>query len=190
MIFTFRDLIKKTGISSLPYMPIDMPNVDTLLFLHTVAVTLWPSSPYIEGLILTKYKSKHIPCVSLINYLVGVAEDANECFSEATALRLQQELTSTSNVEKSNFVNENRFLSSNVSASFGDSPKQIKQLHANTTAEVSGYPHVKSTALHMQNGAPSNLSQFDTPSPTSTQVSKTCLVLHPVGLTRYNQFVL
>uniref|UniRef100_A0A0E0Q0A2 Cdc23 domain-containing protein n=1 Tax=Oryza rufipogon TaxID=4529 RepID=A0A0E0Q0A2_ORYRU len=103
--------------------------------------------------------------------ILGVAEDANECFSEATALRLQQELTSTSNVEKSNFVNENRFLSSNVSASFGDSPKQIKQLHANTTAEVSGYPHVKSTALHMQNGAPSNLSQFDTPSPTSTQAS-------------------
>uniref|UniRef100_A0A0E0C929 Uncharacterized protein n=1 Tax=Oryza meridionalis TaxID=40149 RepID=A0A0E0C929_9ORYZ len=45
------------------------------------------------------------------------------------------------------------------------------ELHANTTAEVSGYPHVKSTALHMQNGAPSNLSQFDTPSPTSTQPS-------------------
>uniref|UniRef100_A0A0E0LDL7 Cdc23 domain-containing protein n=1 Tax=Oryza punctata TaxID=4537 RepID=A0A0E0LDL7_ORYPU len=66
--------------------------------------------------------------------ILGVAEDANECFSEATALRLQQELTSTSNVEKSNFVNENRFLSSN-------------------------------------NGAPSNLSQFDTPSPTSTQAS-------------------
>ncbi|KAF0931453.1 hypothetical protein E2562_004577 [Oryza meyeriana var. granulata] len=103
--------------------------------------------------------------------ILGVAEDANECFSEATALRLQQEHTSTSNLEKSNFVNENRFLSSNVSACLGDSPKQIKQLHANTTAEVSGYPHVKSTALHVQNGAPSNLSQFDTPSPTATQTS-------------------
>ncbi|XP_006657144.3 cell division cycle protein 27 homolog B isoform X1 [Oryza brachyantha] len=102
--------------------------------------------------------------------ILGVAEDANECFSDTTALRLQQELTSTSNVEKPNIVNENRFLYSNVSASLGDSPKQIKQLHANTT-EVSGYPHVKSSALHVQNGAPSNLSQFDTPSPTATQAS-------------------
>ncbi|CAM0909974.1 unnamed protein product [Alopecurus aequalis] len=57
--------------------------------------------------------------------ILGVAEDANECFSEATALRLQQEHTSTSNLEKSNFVNENRVLSSNVSASLLDiSPKQ------------------------------------------------------------------
>ncbi|KAL5199684.1 hypothetical protein ABZP36_020887 [Zizania latifolia] len=104
--------------------------------------------------------------------ILGVAEDANECFSEATALRLQQEHTPTSNLEKSNFVNENRFLSPNVSASLSDiSPKQIKQLHANTTAEVSGYPHVRTTALHVQNGAPSNLSQFDTPTPTVTQTS-------------------
>ncbi|KAG8094840.1 hypothetical protein GUJ93_ZPchr0012g18902 [Zizania palustris] len=111
--------------------------------------------------------------------MLGVAEDANECFSEATALRLQKEHTSTSSLEKSNFVNENRFLSSNVSASLSDIiPKQIKQLHANTTAEVSGYPHVRTTALHVQNGAPSNLSQFDTPSPTISQTS--CIAPPPL----------
>jgi hypothetical protein len=38
-----------------------------------------------------------------------VAEDADECFSEATALRLQQEHTSTSSLEKSVFTNENHF---------------------------------------------------------------------------------
>ncbi|XP_051199189.1 cell division cycle protein 27 homolog B isoform X6 [Lolium perenne] len=102
--------------------------------------------------------------------ILGVAEDANECFSEATALRLQQEHTSTSNLEKSNFVNENRVLSSNVSASLVDiSPKQIKQLHANNTAEVPGYPHLRATALHVQNSVPSNVGQFDSPSPTVTQ---------------------
>ncbi|KQK17639.1 cell division cycle protein 27 homolog B isoform X4 [Brachypodium distachyon] len=104
--------------------------------------------------------------------ILGVAEDANECFSEATALRLQQEHTSTSNLEKSNFVNENRVLSSNVSASLVDiSPKQIKQLHANNTAEIPGYPHVRATALHVQNSIPSNVGQFDSPSPTVTQTS-------------------
>ena len=115
-------------------------------------------------------------------HLVGVAEDANECFSEATALRLQQEHTSTSNLEKSNFVNENR-VSSNVSASLADiSPKQVKQLHANNTAEVPGYPHLRATALHVQNSVPSNLGQFDSPSPTVTQVStRIYLVLRSVG---------
>ncbi|CAM0909972.1 unnamed protein product [Alopecurus aequalis] len=102
--------------------------------------------------------------------ILGVAEDANECFSEATALRLQQEHTSTSNLEKSNFVNENRVLSSNVSASLLDiSPKQVKQLHPNNTAEVPGYPHSRATALHVQNSVPSNLGQFDSPLPTVTQ---------------------
>ncbi|CAM0909971.1 unnamed protein product [Alopecurus aequalis] len=104
--------------------------------------------------------------------ILGVAEDANECFSEATALRLQQEHTSTSNLEKSNFVNENRVLSSNVSASLLDiSPKQVKQLHPNNTAEVPGYPHSRATALHVQNSVPSNLGQFDSPLPTVTQTS-------------------
>uniref|UniRef100_A0ACD5UHT5 Uncharacterized protein n=1 Tax=Avena sativa TaxID=4498 RepID=A0ACD5UHT5_AVESA len=104
--------------------------------------------------------------------ILGVAEDANECFSEATALRLQQEHTSTSNLEKSNFVNENRVLSSNVSASLMDiSPKQVKQLHANNTAEVPGYPHLRATSLHAQNSVSSNLGQFDSPSPTVTQTS-------------------
>ncbi|XP_035821525.1 cell division cycle protein 27 homolog B isoform X5 [Zea mays] len=74
--------------------------------------------------------------------ILGIAEDTDECFSESTALRLQQEHTSTSTLVKSNFANENRVLSSSVSASFGDIiPKQIKQLHANNITEVSGYPH-------------------------------------------------
>ncbi|XBI11823.1 hypothetical protein VPH35_138801 [Triticum aestivum] len=104
--------------------------------------------------------------------ILGVAEDANECFTEATALRLQQEQTSTSNLEKSNFVNENRVLSPNVSASLVDiSPKHIKQLPANNTAEVPGYPHLRATALHVQNTVPSNVGQFDSPSPTVTQTS-------------------
>lgn len=112
-------------------------------------------------------------------HLVGVAEDADDCFSESTALRLQQEHTSTSTLVKSNFVNENRVLSSSVSASLGDiSPKQIKQLHANKITEVPGYPHVRATALHVQNSAASNVAQFDTPSPTVAQVSRTCLILH------------
>jgi anaphase-promoting complex subunit 3 len=116
-------------------------------------------------------------------HLVGVAEDANECFSEATALRLQQEHTSTSNSEKSNNVNENRILSSNVSASLVDiSPKQIKQLHTNNTAEVPGYPHLRATALHVQNSGSSNVGQFDSPSPTVTQViTRTYLILCSVG---------
>lgn len=106
--------------------------------------------------------------------ILGVAEDANECFTEATALRLQQEQASTSNLEKSNFVNENRVLSPNVSASLVDiSPKHIKQLSANNTAEVPGYPHLRATALHVQNSVPSNVLQFDTPSPTVTQTSGT-----------------
>ncbi|KAL6603817.1 hypothetical protein ACP70R_044178 [Stipagrostis hirtigluma subsp. patula] len=104
--------------------------------------------------------------------ILGVAQDADECFGEETALRLHQECASTSNVEKSNFANENRLLSSSVSASFGDiSPKQIKQLHANSTAEVPGYTHVRATALHVQNSIASNVGQFDTPSPTATQTS-------------------
>ncbi|XP_066307630.1 cell division cycle protein 27 homolog B-like isoform X8 [Miscanthus floridulus] len=104
--------------------------------------------------------------------ILGIAEDTDECFSESTALRLQQEHTSTPTLVKSNFANENRVLSSRVSASLGDiSPKQIKQLHANNIAEVSGYPHVRPTALHVQNSSTSNVPQFDTPSPTAAQVS-------------------
>jgi anaphase-promoting complex subunit 3 len=112
-------------------------------------------------------------------HLIGIAEDTDECFSESTALRLQQEHTSTSTLVKSNFANENRVLSSRVSASLGDiSPKQIKQLHANNIAEVYGYPHVRPTALHVQNSSTSNVAQFDTPSPTAAQVSTTYLILH------------
>ncbi|CAL5039427.1 unnamed protein product [Urochloa decumbens] len=104
--------------------------------------------------------------------ILGVAEDADECFSEAIALRLQQEHTSTSTLEKSNFANENRILSSSLPSSLGDIvPKQMKQLHANNTAEVPGYPHVRATALHVQNSTTSNVAQFDTPSPVSTQTS-------------------
>ncbi|XP_062229283.1 cell division cycle protein 27 homolog B-like isoform X2 [Phragmites australis] len=104
--------------------------------------------------------------------ILGIAEGADECFSEATALRLQQEHTSTSSLEKLNFVNGNRVLSSSVSASLEDSsPKQTKQLHANNTAEVPAYPHVRATALHVQNSVSSNVAQFDTPSPTATQNS-------------------
>ncbi|CAN6216288.1 unnamed protein product [Urochloa humidicola] len=104
--------------------------------------------------------------------ILGVAEDADECFSEATAVRLQQEHTSTSTLEKSNFANENRILSSSLPSSLGDIvPKQMKQLHANNMAEVPGYPHVRSTALHVQNSTTSNIAQFDTPSPVATQTS-------------------
>jgi len=104
--------------------------------------------------------------------LVGVAEDADECFSEATALRLQQEHASTSALEKSNFANENRILSSSLPSSLGDIiPNQMKQLHANNTAEVPGYPHARATALCVQNSTTSNVAQFDTPSPTATQTS-------------------
>ncbi|KAJ1259952.1 hypothetical protein BS78_10G194700 [Paspalum vaginatum] len=104
--------------------------------------------------------------------ILGVAEDPDECFSESIALRLQQEHTSTSTLVKSNFANENRVLSSSVSASLGDvSPKQIKQHHASNTTELPGYPHVRATALHVQNSATSNVAQFDTPSPTAAQTS-------------------
>ncbi|PUZ66224.1 hypothetical protein GQ55_3G289900 [Panicum hallii var. hallii] len=104
--------------------------------------------------------------------ILGVAEDADECFSEATALRLQQEHASTSALEKSNFANENRILSSSLPSSLGDIiPKQMKQLHANNAAEVPGYPHVRATALHVQNSTPSNIAQFDNPSPTASQTS-------------------
>ncbi|CAL5041891.1 unnamed protein product [Urochloa decumbens] len=104
--------------------------------------------------------------------ILGVAEDADECFSEAIALRLQQEHTSTSTLEKSNFANENRILSSSLPSSLGDIvPKQMKQLHVNNTAELPGYPHVRATALHVQNSTTSNVAQFDTPSPVSTQTS-------------------
>nr|CAB3470893.1 unnamed protein product [Digitaria exilis] len=104
--------------------------------------------------------------------ILGVAEDADECFSEATALRLQQEHASTSALEKSNFANENRILSSSLPSSLGDIiPKQMKQLHANITAEVPGYHHVRGTALHVQNSTTSNIVQFDTPSPATAQTS-------------------
>nr|CAB3468448.1 unnamed protein product [Digitaria exilis] len=104
--------------------------------------------------------------------ILGVAEDADECFSEATALRLQQEHASTSALEKSNFANENRILSSSLPSSLGDIiPKQMKQLHANITAEVPGYHHVRGTALHVQSSATSNIAQFDTPSPATSQTS-------------------
>jgi anaphase-promoting complex subunit 3 len=108
----------------------------------------------------------------MCHHLVGVAEDADECFSEATALRLQQEHASTSALEKSNFANENRILSSSLPSSLGDIiPKQMKQLHANNAAEVPGYPHVRATALHVQNSTPSNIAQFDNPSPIASQTS-------------------
>ncbi|XP_066378263.1 cell division cycle protein 27 homolog B-like isoform X1 [Miscanthus floridulus] len=77
-----------------------------------------------------------------------------------------------STLVKSNSANENRVLSSSISASLGDiSPKQIKQLHANNIAEVPGYPHVRATALHVQNSATSNVAHFDAPSPTAAQTS-------------------
>ncbi|EMS45084.1 Cell division cycle protein 27-like protein B [Triticum urartu] len=134
--------------------PVNEPNVE---------VPSGATGHYLLGLI---YRLK------VCYHLVGVAEDANECFTEATALRLQQEQTSTSNLEKSNFVNENRVLSPNVSASLVDiSPKHIKQLPANNTAEVPGYPHLRATALHVQNSVQSNVGQFDSPSPTVTQTS-------------------
>ncbi|RLN13500.1 hypothetical protein C2845_PM09G18770 [Panicum miliaceum] len=104
--------------------------------------------------------------------ILGVAEDADECFSEATALRLQQEHASTSALEKSKFANENQILSSSLPSSLGDIiPKQMKQLHANNTAEVPGYPHVRATALHVQNSTTSNIAQLDTPSPNASQTS-------------------
>jgi anaphase-promoting complex subunit 3 len=57
-------------------------------------------------------------------HFLGVAEDADECFSEATALRLQQEHISTSSLEKSVFANENGVLPSSATASLEDfSPK-------------------------------------------------------------------
>ncbi|VAI78543.1 unnamed protein product [Triticum turgidum subsp. durum] len=134
--------------------PVNEPNVE---------VPSGATGHYLLGLI---YRLK------VCYHLVGVAEDANECFTEATALRLQQEQTSTSNLEKSNFVNENRVLSPNVSASLVDiSPKHIKQLPANNAAEVPGYPHLRATALHVQNSVQSNVGQFDSPSPTVTQTS-------------------
>jgi anaphase-promoting complex subunit 3 len=112
----------------------------------------------------------------LYDHLVGVAEDADGCFSEATALRLQQEHTSTSTLEKSNFANENRILSSSLPSSLGDIiPKQMKQLHGNNTAEVPCYPHVRGNALLAQNSSTSNVAQFDTPSPIATQVSRLIL---------------
>jgi hypothetical protein len=102
-------------------------------------------------------------------HFLGVAEDADECFSEATALRLQQEHTSTSSLEKSVFANENRVLPSSVSANLEDfSPKQVKHPHANKTSE------------HVQNSTISKVAQYDTPLPIATQVSGNYLILHSI----------
>jgi anaphase-promoting complex subunit 3 len=115
----------------------------------------------------------------VFHHFVGVAEDAEECFSEATALRLQQEHTSTLTLEKSDFANENRVLPSSVSTSLENfSPKQVKHLHANKTSEVPVYSHGRATALHAQNNTISNVMQYDTPSPIATQVSGNYLIIH------------
>jgi anaphase-promoting complex subunit 3 len=80
-------------------------------------------------------------------HFLGVAEDADECFSEATALCLQQEHTSS--LKKSVFANENGVLPSSATASLEDfSPKQVKHPHANKISEVPGYSQGRETVLH------------------------------------------
>ncbi|XP_072962662.1 cell division cycle protein 27 homolog B-like [Typha angustifolia] len=101
--------------------------------------------------------------------VLGAAEEANECFNDAAALRIQQQHLSELSLQKLNTSNENRGPSSSVSMDLGDtSPRQSKQLHSNNKREVPGYPHGIALAA---NCMPSNVAQYDTPSPTVTQIS-------------------
>jgi anaphase-promoting complex subunit 3 len=86
-------------------------------------------------------------------HFLGVAEDADECFSEATALCLQQEHTSTSSLEKLVFANENGVLPSSATASLDDFStwllsRNTHHPHANKISEVPGYCQGRETALH------------------------------------------
>lgn len=101
----------------------------------------------------------------------GSAEEANECFNDAAAIRVQQQYSAESSLQKLNLANDNGVLPSNL----GDtSPRKSKQLYCNNTRDIPAHPYGMATsALQQGNSMPSSVAQYDTPSPTVTQVSMT-----------------
>nr|CAD1831302.1 unnamed protein product [Ananas comosus var. bracteatus] len=101
--------------------------------------------------------------------ILGSAEEANECFNDAAAIRVQQQYSAESSSQKLNLANDNGVLPSNL----GDtSPRKSKQLYCNNTRDIPAHPYGMATsALQQGNSMPSSVAQYDTPSPTVTQLS-------------------
>ncbi|KAJ6832678.1 cell division cycle protein 27-like protein B [Iris pallida] len=103
--------------------------------------------------------------------ILGSAEEANECFNDSSAARIQQQHFSVSGFQKMDMGNDDQNLPSGRLMNLGDSsPRQSKQPHANNVREVLGNPHCLMGSGQPSNSGP-NLSQYNTPSPTATQLS-------------------
>jgi len=105
--------------------------------------------------------------INMYYYTSGATEEANECFSDSAIPRIQQQHLSESCYQNLNVGNEDRSLPSSRFMSSGDSsPRQSKQLHSNNLRE----PHGTMGLGQSSNSIP-HLSQYNTPSPTATQVT-------------------
>lgn len=105
-------------------------------------------------------------------YLAGAAEEANECFNDAVAVRIQPQYFFESSSQSIDGAIEDHNIpsNSNRTACSQDSPKQSKQMHA--TNNIPYYPQaVVTTSVQSANCIPSNLSLYNTPSPPVTQVA-------------------
>lgn len=102
--------------------------------------------------------------------VLGAAEDANECFNDATAVRIQQQSLFESSSQSLDGVNDDHNIPfSKTAGSQDSSPRQSKQLH--TINNIPCYPHgALSTSTQSSNCIPSHFSLYNTPSPPVTQL--------------------
>ncbi|ONK74855.1 uncharacterized protein A4U43_C03F10820 [Asparagus officinalis] len=98
--------------------------------------------------------------------ILGAAEEANECFSDSVVARIYDQHLSELSSQNLYLGSEDRSLPSNRLIASGDSsPRQSKQLPANNLRDPHGI-----TGSGQSSNIP-NLSQYNTPSPTATQLS-------------------
>ncbi|XP_020584818.1 cell division cycle protein 27 homolog B [Phalaenopsis equestris] len=98
--------------------------------------------------------------------VLGAAEEANECFSDAIAVRIQPQYFFESSSQSIDGANEDHNLPSSRSVGSQDSPKQSKQIHA-----ANNMPYYPQGVVTTANCIPSNLPLYNTPSPPVTQLS-------------------
>jgi anaphase-promoting complex subunit 3 len=108
--------------------------------------------------------------------VLGAAEEAAAVFDEAAALCIQKQyMNCVSASHNLSISNEDHNLVSARNFGLEDgSPRQLKHLQGNNLKDIPGNYHGASTlggpVSQPSNGAPPNLSFYNTPSPMATQV--------------------
>ncbi|KAH8505221.1 hypothetical protein Peur_045335 [Populus x canadensis] len=109
--------------------------------------------------------------------ILGAAEEAAAVFDEAAALCIQKQyMNCVSASHNLSISNEDHNLVSARNFGLEDgSPRQLKHLQGNNLKDIPGNYHGASTlggpVSQPSNGAPPNLSFYNTPSPMATQLS-------------------